>query len=263
MIRVEYPWNQVGIGNHFFIYSYLRQLSEKLNLKLETNPINLSERGGKHQARQYKFQDIDGDDWSNYETFYVEDNFSNQHSTIDSAVDFLIDKKINIISRGYFPKYSYWKRDKETVKNYFKEFVGDKKYDSDSVAIHLRNSMEDYRFRVNDDFYIKSLYDMGCKKVYLFADNFNRHSQLIDKINSNKNYEVHIMDLDVINSIKEITSFDNIICSQGTFSFWVSFLSSATNIFWPICKDGPNLPYWGMDLTVSDEERYKIIKLDE
>ena len=56
--------------------------------------------------------------------------------------------------------------------------------------------------------------------------------------------------------------FNNIICSQGSFSFWVSFLSSANKIIWPITTVGPNnLNEWSLDYIVDDEDRYEFVYL--
>jgi hypothetical protein len=264
MIEVYGPWNQVGIGNHFFMYSYLRQISEKLNLKLETSKISFSERNGTQPTKEYKFKTIKGLDFTKNKPFYIDDGFSCSLQTVDKAVEFLKENNhLHIISSGYYQKYSYWKQNKDVVKSYFKNFTNKKRFGPNSVAVHLRKSNQDPNISLPDDYYLRSLDEMNCKNVYLFADNFNRHYNLINILNQNKKYKVKLMDLNVQNSIKKITSFDNIICSQGSFSFWVSFLSSASNIFWPIPQVGPNKieNNWSLDYTVDDEDRYKFIKL--
>jgi hypothetical protein len=264
MIEVNGPWGQVGIGNHFFIYSYLRQISEKLNLKLNTNKIYFSERNGTQPTKEYKFKDINGSDFIEKKPFYIDDGFSCGLQTVDKAVEFFKEHNhSHIISSGYYQKYSYWKQDKDVVKSYFKDFIHKKRFGVNSVAIHLRKSYQDPAISLPNDYYINSLDELNCKNVYLFADNFSRHLELINILNENKKYKIKLMDLNVQNSIKKITSFDNIICSQGSFSFWSSFLSSASNIFWPIPKIGPNKleNNWSLDYTVDDEDRYKFIKL--
>jgi hypothetical protein len=63
----------------------------------------------------------------------------------------------------------------------------------------------------------------------------------------------------------EITSFNKIVASQGTFSFWAAFLSNAEKIYWPFPDDGPNSNnekfVGGVNLLVDDDERYTIVNL--
>ena len=74
------------------------------------------------------------------------------------------------------------------------------------------------------------------------------------------------MVMNILDVFSQITSFNKIIASQGTFSFWASFLSNAQTIYWPNTNDGPNSnnQNWGslVNLKVDDEERYKHVKVD-
>ena len=97
MISIEYPWGQVGFGNHLFIYTYARLLSENLNIRLITNPIMLSERNGKHNNSTFQFENINGDTFETPSPIYITDSFSLGHKTIKGAIDFLSDKKNKII----------------------------------------------------------------------------------------------------------------------------------------------------------------------
>ena len=47
-------------------------------------------------------------------------------------------------------------------------------------------------------------------------------------------YKLELYNNDPGNKIIFGRKFDNIICSGGTFSFWIAFLSGAKNIFYPI-----------------------------
>lgn len=264
MITTQGPWGQVGIGNYFFIYTYLRLLSEELNLEFKTNPITFSERNGIHEQQQYKFLDLQGNNYSNEEVIYIDDSFSNHYGTIENAVEYLKNKKNHIVSRGYYQKYSYWEKHKKKVKGFFSDFVGKEKYNNDFVCIHLRNSLEDNRFKLPEDYYLNSLEDLGIKRVRIFADNFQRHSGLIDKIKSFKKNETQIVDLNVQNSIREMTKYKNIICSQGSFSFWVAFLSSAKKVYWPIPKIGPNNSFLNPTIDYTcNEKKYNLIYLKD
>jgi hypothetical protein len=264
MITVNYPWGNVGIGNHFFIYSYLRQLSEKLELKFITPSVFFSERSGDHEQKQYKFKDTVGTDLSNHRTASIDDSFSMLHKNVEQAANFLKDPKCNIVSNGYYQKYTYWKKDKDIVKEYFRDFIGTKKYNCEAVAIHLRKSLQDVRFELPNRYYLDCLDHLNCSELFIFADDFKRHRDFIEILKTNKKHTVNIVSLDVLNTLKEITSFDNIICSQGSFSFWAAFLSTATNIFQPLPNVGPNNPEQNstIDYNILDDNRYHLIRVN-
>lgn len=261
MITFEGPWNQVGIGNHFFIYSYMRLLSENLNYQMKSISVKFSERNGIHPQTYYQFKNIDnGVDNTGNEKYGIDDGFAYRNETIDSTIDFFSDKNYHIVSCGYYQKYSYWKKYKNQVRSFFKDFVSDTKINNNDIAVHLRNSYESPDFKVNVDYFINSIENMGSGNVYLFADNFDRHSDVLEKL---KPYNPILMNLNVPDTIKEITKFNKIICSQGSFSFWVSFLSSAEKIICPITKIGPNKTEnnWSIDYVVDDESRYEFVML--
>lgn len=261
MISIQGPWNKVGLGNHLFIYSYLRLISEQTNYQLVCEPMLFSERNDIHIAEQYSFPNISiGLDYRNSKQHIIDDGFSHEHKDVDGAIAFFKNNKFHIISNGYYQKYSYWKKYKSTVKSYFKDFVSDKIHDNNDIAIHLRKSLQDPKISLSHDYYLQALqrYDK-INQIFIYADNINRH---IDVLQALAKYKPTIMNLNVKDSIRDITSFNNIICSQGSFSFWSAFLSNAEHIVWPITQHGPNkiLDNWSIDYVVDDEPRYKFIE---
>jgi hypothetical protein len=91
---------------------------------------------------------------------------------------------------------------------------------------------------------------------------------LNDKLDK-KDTVIVLLDLNIIDLFKEITSHNTIIASQGTFSFWACFLSNADKIYFPITNDGPNSgknsdkPVFKdyVNLIVDDEPRYEYINV--
>lgn len=260
MISIEYPWGQVGFGNHLFIYTYARLLSENLNIQLTTNPFMLSERNGKHNNSVFQFENIVGEIFESQTPIHITDSFAVGHKTVDSAIDYLSGKKNKIILNGYFPNYRYWKGYKNEVRFFFKNLISNEDRKEDELAIHLRNSMEDTSFKLSINYYLESIEKMKPKKIFLYADNFMRHQELISKL---KNFDVETRELNVLDSFNEITSFKNLICSQGTFSFWVGFLGKSKKVIWPITKEGPNRieNNWATSYIVDDEDKYEFVEL--
>jgi hypothetical protein len=261
MISIKGPWNNVGIGNHFFIYAYIRLLAEKLNYTTNFEPMYFSERQGVHAQKQYQFKNIDvGIDTTVNEKYGIDDGFAAQHESIDGAVDYFKNNNFYIESHGYYQKYNYWKPYKKQVKLFFQDFIAKDTMPTDTVAIHLRKSLQDPTISLPDYYYLEAINQINCKNIYLFADNFDRHQSILDAL---KAYNPIIMNLNVPDTIRTITSFNNIICSQGSFSFWVAFLSNADNIIWPITSTGPNKleNNWSINYKVDDESRYQFINI--
>lgn len=259
MVTFNSPWNQVGIGNHFFIYTYMRLIAENLNYKLLSEPMLFSERNGTHPQNFYQFKNIEnGIDNTGNEKYCIDDGFANRFENVDNISEYFKDKNFHIESCGYYQKYPYWKKYKNKVKGFYDDFILKEKKPSSSIAIHLRNSYQDPTLKLPPDYYVNAIERVEGDKVYLFADNFNRHTETLEKL---KPYTPILMNLDVPSSIREITTFDKIICSQGSFSFWASFLSNATEIIWPITKTGPNktADNWSIDYVIDDEPRYTFV----
>lgn len=262
MIKIEGPWNSVGLGNQFFMYSYLRLIAEELKYDLVSPEINFIEMGTPKELIKYKFEDLNFGSAGNLtQEIHIDDGFANLHGDVDGAISYFKNNPGNIRSFGYYQKYKYWKKYKNRVKNFFKNFISEEKKNDGDIAIHLRNSLVDKRFKIDEDYYVESVKSLGGGNVYLFAEDFTRHQSLIRKL---AEFNPKIMDITVHDSVKEISKFDKLICSQGSFSFWVSFLSNATEIVWPVTKVGPNSldSNWSIDYFVDDDSRYMFKYLD-
>lgn len=262
MIRIKnQPFRGIGIGNKFFIYSYSRLLAEKLGYSLESDETicceNLSDK------ISIKFDNIIGDNFSSNEEIYdIDDGFSLKYENIDNAIEFLKNKNLNILSSGYYQKYSYWKKYKKTVKSYFTKFTSEELYGDDKICLHLRSCPWDPRFALPTDYYLESIEKLGNKQIYIFYDFIHMHEETLKKL---EHLNPIIMHLNPIESMKEITKFKYIICSNGSFSFWGSFLSEAKKIICPIDDIFPNehSKNSSIDYYVDDEDRYEYVKINK
>jgi hypothetical protein len=258
MITFSDPWSKVGLGNNFFMYVYMRLIAEELGYKLEVPSVTFWERNG-HIPQQYFFKNIDGINNTGKPVVHVDDGFTTRMETIDKTIEFFKDKDVHIDSCGWFQKYPYWIKYKDRVRGYFSEWVSKEDRPKDEVAIHLRYSYQNPITKLDPQYYIDSIEKMGVNKVYLFADDFNRHEDVLKAL---EKYNPIIMSMNVPDTINEISKFNKIICSQGSFSFWVSFLSRAERIIWPITRVGPNrTDDINIDYVVSDEPRYEFVNL--
>lgn len=265
MIEVSEPWGGVGLGNHFFMYTYVRLLSEKLNYKLVTPEYVFKEKTVSIPTSIYKFLDLDGIDNTGKEKFYFNDGITCNFSDIDESLNFFKEKDCHLISHGYHQRYDYWKKYKNEVKDFFKDFIEEGHREEDEVGIHLRTSYQDGNFKLPLEYYINSIESLSPKKICIFYDNIDRHSELMDVLKSKNKFEIELMNLNVPDSIREMGKFKKLICSQGSFSFWSAFLSRAEHIIWPITNFGPNRINGSRDINyvVDDESRYEFVTINK
>ena len=128
----------------------------------------------------------------------------------------------------------------------------------------LRNSRDDGRFVLPDEYYLDILQKENFKNLYVSFDHIYKHKSILDKLQI---YNPKYIEGPILDVFKQLTSFNKIIACQGTFSFWVCFLSNANKIYWPMTNDGPNSnnKNFGthVNLKVDDEDRYVHIKIDD
>jgi hypothetical protein len=162
---------------------------------------------------------------------------------------------------GYFTKYDYIKPYKDKIRSYYTSLVRPKRNNNDMV-IMLRNSRDDARFVLPDDYYINILENESFDKLYVGYDHLYKHQSLISKI---EKYNPIYLESGILDIFSEITSFNKIVACQGTFSFWASFLSNADKIYWPTTNDGPNsnndVFANFVNLKVDDEDRYQFMPI--
>ena len=161
-----------------------------------------------------------------------------QECTLLNSIQKLIDEHPNhgFLNQCYFSKYDYIKPYKEMVKSYYSSLVLPNRNNND-IVLMLRNSRIDGTFVLPDEYYTNILDEENFDKLYISLDHIDKHTLLLEKLSK---YNPTIIDGKIIDVFSQITSFNKIIASQGTFSFWACFLSNADKIYWPITNDGPN-----------------------
>jgi hypothetical protein len=251
-----------NLGNKLFIYAYARVASDILdcNLILPKNP--LVRRDLFHMGYQnekfimegiYNRKNIDG------VKVTLDDIDLINHKTLEKFLDVNPNRPVEIL--GYFSKYEYIKPYKEKIKSYYQPYVRTKRNNND-IVIMLRDSTQDARFVLPDEYYLDLLESENFERLYISFDHCYKHNTLFEKL---KKYNPIYLESGIQTLFSEITSFNKIIACQGTFSFWACFLSNAETIYWPITEDGPNSNNekfgGGVNLIVDDENRYKFINL--
>ena len=254
MVTITNEFSSLGrnFGNKLFTYAVGRIIAEKLNYKLLLPENSKIHREG--IVMDFPYQSIDGITNEDSELFYVSDYSMNQ-TGIEDVIQKGDNKKIHL--DGYFLKYDYIKNYKTEVKNYFIDLV-EKNDEKNDIIILLRDSNCDSTFKLPDDYYLNILSGLTFENLYVSYDHKHKHQSLIKSL---EDYNPILLDMNIIDLFKFITSKNTIIACQGTYSFWSCFLSTAKTIYWPITNIGPNSFDWSVNLTVDDDDRYKMIYL--
>lgn len=254
MIKITDSFASCGrnLGNKLFTYAVGRIFANELNCMLSIPPQSYIKRSGTNTLFPYGNTDgrvIAGD------SYYVCDENLNR---IGLEQTLLNCKDKGAFLDGYFSKYDYIRPFKTFVKTIYKD-ISLENDNLNDVVIMLRDSHCDHTFKLPDEYYFNILEKLTFNNLYICFDHLNRHTSLIDGL---QKYSPKLIDLDIMDVFKFITSKNTIIACQGTFSFWASFLSNAKKIYWPITNIGPNQQgQWSVNLTVDDEERFEFIHI--
>jgi hypothetical protein len=240
-----------NLGNKLFTYAVSKIIADKYGYKLVIPNNSLIQRN--NILTDFPFKSNDGIIINNPE-YYISD-----HSMYDKGFDNVLTecKDKNVFLDGYFLKYDYVKKYKNKIKNLYNNLTSNFDNKND-VIILLRDSNNDGSFKLPDNYYLDILSNLNFDKLYISYDHIEKHKSLIDSLS---NYSPILLDLDIIELFKYITSKKTIIGCQGTFSFWACWLSNAEKIYWPLTTIGPNNPEWCVNLTVDDDDRYTFIKI--
>lgn len=251
-----------NLGNKLFMYAIARIASDILecNLILPENPLvrrDLFHLG--YQNEKFWMDGISNRKNIDGSKVTLDDRDMEHYKNIEKFIEANPNRPIEIL--GYFTKYEYIKPYKEKIKLYYQAYIRPKRNNND-IVIMLRDSTQDARFVLPDEYYLDLLENENFERLYVSFDHCYKHNTLFEKL---KKYNPIYLESGIQTLFSEITSFNKIIACQGTFSFWACFLSNAETIYWPITDDGPNSNnekfIGGVNLIVDDEDRYKFINL--
>lgn len=256
-----------NLGNKLFIYACCRIISNILGYELIV-PLNALIRREDTESGEYKeiifpFSGSSGKIIKN-PLKVVQDGDMIRLGSIQNLINNFPNH--GFLCQSYFSKYDYIKPYKSEIREFYKKITKTKRNNNDLV-IMLRNSNHDGSFVLPDNYYLDIISKENFNNLYISFDHKQKHHSLISKLEI---YNPKFIDGDILDVFSEITSFDKIIASQGTFSFWSCFLSNADKIYWPITNDGPNSSYNSqnpifntyVNLIVDDEERYTYINVE-
>ena len=223
MVSIEYNG---GLGNKFFQYVAAYIFAKKFNLNIQTSPTYNS----------FNLPILEGDKYED-EIIDVDDN------------NFLVLLKSEKLKNAHY-KFIGFYQIKEFILDYRDEIksIFELKYDDvDKNLVFVIYRIGDIVGTMNMlpiEYYIEMLKALKCKGGYITSDTLNHKNILY----LSHMFNLEIYDNDANGTIDFAKNFNNLILSEGTFSWWIGFLSNAKNI---IYNERPR--FWHGDIFVLPE----------
>jgi len=233
MIDIKY---QGGLGNVMFQYCFGKILAIELGYKLNAKPIF-----GFPQTQI----PVNGVSYNN-------DSVILSGHNVDIPALIGNNLKRNIVCDGYFMRYEYYKNFLNDIKTSWlvldEEYKKDKKNDND-VVIHVRRG--DFLKTSRSELLSFSQYEMILKKyvkewdnLYICTDSpsdpfikqFQKYGAIIHSSCEDtwRNTPLANPTKTTLDDFSFIMSFNRIVLSVSTFSWWASVLSDASQLFYPL-----------------------------
>lgn len=260
MINVKY----VGrLGNNMFQYSLGRILAESMGLRLNSQPIPEFFR---------TFEPVNPERIEQYEPIVFNDHVLKINDEPVSVEDIVNLKDKAVYLDGWFQRYEYYRPYKEKIREWLHIEDIDVGQTENDAIIHLRmgdciiGDLAKDPYVMPHEYFNKALEIMDFENLFICSDPETLNHPLFKKYMENfSEYCPTLLCGDKIEDFRAIKSFDKIVMSQSTFSWWGAFLSSASQIFVPVPEPGPHTNEWSLEsknvaVFVDDEERYSYLK---
>lgn len=260
MINVKY----VGrMGNNMFQYALGRILAENKNVRLNASPI---------EGFPNTFDSVNPDNMIETDPLLFKDHVLKINGNNVSVDDIINIENRAICLDGWFQRYEYYRDYKEDIRKWLEVEDLDVGQTENDIIIHLRmgdcitGSLAQDPYVMPVDYFNKSLESTSFDKLYVCSDPETlTHPLFQHYIDNFKDHNPIVLNGDTMGDFRAIKSFNKIIMSQSTFSWWGAFLSKANEVFIPVPMAGIHTNEWSLAsenvaMFVDDESRYKYIK---
>ena len=220
---------QGRLGNNLiqFICTYLFCEKHKINLDFDDRIHNYQYDDKLYQyslsslLNQEMLLSIKNQQYKNYDEDLIiyDDNFFKYYS------ENKIEK--NIIFRGYFLFDDLLEQERNKIKNLFK--IEYNNQSSNDLFIHYRlGDINGSYMSLPLEYFEEAISKIQFSKGYISSDSINddKCQFLIKK------YNLNVVNLNPYETIMFGKNFNNIILSEGTFSYLIGYFSDAKNIFY-------------------------------
>jgi len=128
----------------------------------------------------------------------------------------------NYSINGYFQKSDFYIERRDQILSFIKSEKANLNYED--IVMHVR--LGDYLFKIHPNWYLDILKSQKFNKLYIVME--ERDEKYLSYFSK---YDPICISTNKYDDWNFIKSFDRIICSNSTFSWWASFLSDASKIW--------------------------------
>ena len=214
------------LGNNLFQYFFGKILAQETNSNLYTN-FTLPELFGLQTNFQFSpFPNSCGleEEWNN-DDYVLKFNGKEIDKNIEIIIENLkISNCEKLFVSGYYQNFDFYEKYTDMIKGSFKCTFG---YVSDTLGIHVRK----------DDI-TNSVCDLPDEWFLQMVEKFPKHKKYVTSDSPNCKLVKKLIDLGCElyhdtpeNTIQKFAGFSDLVLSQGTFSWWMAFLSKGKNHF--------------------------------
>lgn len=221
------------LGNNFFQYVAAYIFAKKFNLKISTavveNNFDLPLLTGELISEPV----IDVDDY-NFMSLLESENLPLAHYRFV----------------GYYQIKDFILKYQNEIKTMFNLIFIDKPKNQVFVAYRI-GDINGERQMLPIEYYREALQNIGCYDGYITSDTPDHHNV----IQLSNEFNLKIYNESALETIDFAKNFNNLVLSEGSFSWWIGFLSNAENIYY---NERPR--FWHGDIFVLPE--WKPLKYD-
>jgi hypothetical protein len=216
------------LGNNIFQYIAAYLFSRKFNLKLLDGPKDFSSI----------LKDNLETDGREFDNKVIEINDSNFIHMLSS--DSVEDARYHF--HGYYQLKEFVVNYENEIKSLFNLNYSQLNNDDDAFVFYRMGDIENQRQSIPLEYYIEALDMLKINGGYITSDSPNHQNikLLMDKFN------LKFYDNTPLETICFAKNFNNLILSEGTFSWWGGFFSNAKNIVY-----NKRERFWHGDIFVS------------
>jgi hypothetical protein len=206
------------LGNRLYMYAAGRLLARKIGITLRSEPLDGFPRtqdvilGRRMEGIFDKLNGADPiPDWP--------------------RIGHLIGKNLEI-EHG-FVNSRYFVNDRDLIRSWF-WIEPDMEVDPDAVLVNVRlREFEELGLALDPRYYTTILNRMGFKKLYVMTDDLdNPYIRLFDE------YKPAYVYGNAVDHFRKALAFKRIVMSNSTFCWWFTFVSRATEIYFPMINGG-------------------------
>lgn len=235
MLQITYHGR---LGNALFLCIGSSLLAKKYNLRVFDYDMPFYQTPHTNLFLINKYFELDLFQGENTFKDWVEINDKNFISALNGSPEF-VNKALHINKSrdSYFQLKPFVINHKNEIKKHFKKLIYDTNVDKNDLLVHVR--LGDIAHMINSwvpdlHYYDTCFKSVNFNKGYIVTDS-PEHPLVLALI---QKYNLQIYLGSALDTLAFAKNFNKLILSPASFSWWIGFLSTAEEIFYPIPSQG-------------------------